>query len=97
MRAHIFLLISHKSLAEIDKGLLDSKKFGEAVGEEGMKKLNELFAECCEATQQQLFAINPHQSYVQDEWIKADPDFWKPKAAGGSMAKAPAEDKKMKP
>jgi hypothetical protein len=91
------LLISHKSLAEIDKGLLDSKKFGEAVGEEGMKKLNELFAECCEATQQQLFAINPHQSYVQDEWIKADPDFWKPKAAGSSMAKAPAEDKKMKP
>jgi len=25
-----------------------------------------------------LFAFNPHMSYVADEWIKADPDFWKP-------------------
>jgi len=31
-------------------------------------------------------------SYVADEWIKADPDFWKPKAAGAPAgAKKPAE------
>jgi len=27
----------------------------------------------------ELFSINPKMSYVSDEWIKADPDFWKPK------------------
>jgi hypothetical protein len=73
------LLSGHKTLAEIDKGLLESKQFTTAMGEEGMKKLNGLYSECCEVAQQQLFAFNPRQSYVQEEWIKADPDFWKPK------------------
>jgi len=90
------LLSSHKSLAEIDRGLLQSKQFTTAMGDDGMKKLDELYAECCEPAQQQLFAFNPHQSYVQDEWIKADPDFWnsaKPAAKPMAMAK----DKKAKP
>lgn len=88
------VLTSHKSLAEIDKGLMSSKQFTAAMGEDGMKKLDELYAECCEPAQEQLFAFNPHQSYVQEEWIKADPDFWKPKAA---VAAKPAADKKAKP
>lgn len=75
------LLSGHKSLAEVDKGFADGKNFETAMGEEGMKKLNELFASCVESTQQQLFAFNPHMSYVKDEWIKADPDFWAPKTA----------------
>lgn len=91
------LLSSHKSLAEIDKGFAEGKQFETTMGEEGMKKLDELFASCVESTQQQLFAFNPHMSYVKDEWIKADPDFWKPKAASAATAKAPAEDKKTKP
>ena len=90
-------LSSHKSLAEIDKGLLQDKQFAVATCEEGIKKFEELYPECCEPAQQQLFDVNPHQSYVQDEWIKADPGFWKPKAAAISAAKAPVEDKKAKP
>lgn len=43
-----------------------------------MKKLDEKFGDCVDVTQHQLFAFNPHMSYVKDEWIKADPDFWKP-------------------
>jgi hypothetical protein len=89
------LLTSHKSLAEIDKGLLDDKKFADAMGEEGMKKFDALYAECCEAAQQQLFAFSPSQSYVQDEWIKANPDFWKPRPA--VTAKAMPMDKKPNP
>ena len=73
------LLISHKTLAEIDKGFAEDKQFEAAMGEEGMKKFGELYAECCEASQHQLFAFSARQSYVQDEWIKADPEFWKPK------------------
>jgi len=90
------LLSSHKTLAEIDKSFAAGKQFEAALGEDGMKKLDELYADCCEVAQQQLFAFSPRQSYVQDDWIKADPDFWKPKA----MAAAPramAEDKKPKP
>lgn len=89
------LLSSHKSLAEIDKGMLGSKQFMAAMGEEGMKKLEELYAECCEVAQKQLFAFNPHQSYVKEEWIKADPDFWKPRAAAKPMAMG--DEKKVKP
>jgi len=91
------LLSSHKSLAEIDKGFAEGKQFEATMGEEGMKKLDELFASCVESTQQQLFAFNPHMSYVKDEWIKADPEFWKLKATAAAAAKAPAEDKKAKP
>jgi hypothetical protein len=90
------LLISHKTLAEIDKGFTEDKQFEAAMGEDGMKKFGEMYAECCEASQDQLFAFNPHQSYVQEEWIKADPSFWKPKPVVGS-AKTSAEGKKPNP
>ncbi|HMD43960.1 MAG TPA: hypothetical protein VKH45_12835 [Candidatus Acidoferrum sp.] len=85
------LLSSHKALAEIDKGLLDNKQFIAAMGDD-LKKFDELYAECCEASQSQLFAFSPRQSYVQDEWIKADPSFWKPRAA--APGKPSTEDKK---
>src|SRR6266436_2963859 len=86
------LMISHKSLAEIDKGFADDKQFEAAMGQEGMKKFGDLYAECCEPSQHQLFAFNPHQSYVQEEWIKADPSFWKPTPVATS-AKAYAQEK----
>ena len=91
------VLTGRKSLSEIDRAAEDSKKFAAAMGEDGMKKLNELFAACAESSQEQLFAINPKMSYVADEWIKADPDFWKPKAAAMPSAKPATEDKKAKP
>src|SRR5579864_9172548 len=37
------LLSSHKSLAEIDKSLGEDKQFEDAMGEDGMKKLEDLF------------------------------------------------------
>jgi hypothetical protein len=92
------VLIGRKSLSEIDKGILqDDMKFAAALGEDGMKKLNEKFGASVDSSQEQLFAINPRMSYVSDEWIKADPDFWKPKAAAAPAMKPPAEDKKAKP
>jgi hypothetical protein len=91
------LLSSHKSLTEIDKNFAEDKQFEAAMGEDGMKKLNELFAGCIESAQQQLFAFNPHMSYVEDAWIKADPDFWKPKAAAATTAKPSPAIKKAQP
>ena len=78
-----------KSGAEIDQSFENEKQLVAVLGEDGMKKLSELSASTIEFSQHNLFAFTPSMSYAPDEWIKADPDFWKPKA---SMA-APASKK----
>ncbi len=77
-----------KSLAEVDTGFADSKKFSDAMGEDGMKKIAELTASCVEDVQDNLFAFNPRMSYVDAAWVKADPSFWKPAPAPKPAAKA---------
>jgi len=79
-----------KSAEEIDKGFAQGKEFEAAMGESGMKKLGELSAAAIESSQTNLFAFNPRMSYVSEDWIKADPDYWKPKATH-MAAKKPAE------
>ena len=81
-----------KSAAEIDKSFAQGKEFEAAMGEAGMKKLNELSAAAIESSQTNLFAFNPRLSYASDDWVKADPEFWKPKGApAAAAAKKPAE------
>jgi hypothetical protein len=92
------VLTARKSLSEVDQGFLDSKQFHAAMGEDGMKKLDELVAVAIESSTHNLFAFNPSMSYVADEWIKNYPDFWKPKASTTPAAAKPAtEDQKVKP
>jgi hypothetical protein len=91
------VLTARKSLSEVDRGFQDNKQFREALGEDGLKKLDELVAACIESSQHNLFAFNPRMSYVSDEWIKADPEFWKPKAPAAPAAKPAAEEKKPTP
>jgi hypothetical protein len=79
------IFVPMKSLDEVDKSTQQDKQFVEAMGEDGMKKLSELESSAVEFHQSNLFQFNPRMSYPRDEWIKADPDFWKPKPA----AKAP--------
>jgi hypothetical protein len=73
------LFVGHKSLDEVDKGFAEGPQFEATMGEEGMKKFNEMYADCVDHNESQLFAVNPAMSYVSDDWIKADPSFWKPK------------------
>jgi hypothetical protein len=80
-----------KSLAEVDSGFGDAKKFEAQLGADSMKKLNELTAACVEDVQENLFSFNPKMSYVADAWVKADPTFWK------STAAAPAPKVAAKP
>jgi hypothetical protein len=92
-----FLFITPlKSASEIDHSLQQGKQFADAMGEDGMKKLSDLSVASIESSESNVFAFNPRMSYVPEEWIKADPDFWKTKPAGAPAAK-PAEDKKEKP
>jgi hypothetical protein len=78
------------SMADIDTGFGEDKKFRDAIGEDGLEKLDELYGATVESAGTQLFAINPKQSYVSPETIKADPEFWAPKPA----AKPAAAEKK---
>jgi hypothetical protein len=87
---YIFLT-ALKSGSEIDANAQQGKQFEAAMGEDGLKKLSQLEAASVESSESQLFAFNPKMSYVSDEWIKADPDFWKPKAA--APAAKPATEK----
>lgn len=89
------VLTARPSLAELDRAEQQSKQFFGALGEEGMKKFSELIAVAVESSQHQLFAFSPSMSYVYDDWVKSDPDFWKPKAAA-APAKAEATEKKEK-
>jgi hypothetical protein len=81
-----------KSASEIDRNFAMGKEFEAAMGEDGMKKLLELTAAGIESSQTNLFVFNPRMSYPQEEWVKADPEFWKPKPAPAAVAaKKPAE------
>src|SRR5581483_9148879 len=81
------IFVPMKSAAEIDQGMERGKQFAANMGEDGMKKLAELESAAVEFQQSNLFQFAPRMSYPPDAWVKADPDFWKPKAA----AKAPAK------
>ena len=91
------VLTARKTLGELDNGPIEDKQFAAAMGDDGMKKLGELIASATLPPQHQLFAFNPKTSYVEDSWIKADPDFWKPKAAAAPAAKPATAEKKATP
>jgi hypothetical protein len=87
------ILTADNSMTDIDHGFTEDKAFHDAMGDEGWKKFQQLYAETVDDSHNELFAINPKQSYVDDSWVKADPDFWKPKAAGAKTAPAAAAAK----
>jgi hypothetical protein len=82
-----------KSASEIDAGFEQDKRFEAALGENGLRRLAELDAASVESSDHELFIFNPKMSYVSDEFIQTDPDFWKPK----SEPAKPAADKTKKP
>ena len=87
------LLTARKSLAEVDREYGMEKKLEAAVGEETLKKMGEMFGETVDSTQSQLFAYNPAMSYVDEAWIKSDPDYWKPAHMVAKSTAVKAEDK----
>jgi hypothetical protein len=80
-------LTARKSASELDRGPQDDKATMAALGEEGMKKIDELFASSVDSSETQIFAFSPQMSYPPDEFVKADPEFWKPKPAPATSAK----------
>jgi hypothetical protein len=85
-----------KSAAEIDHAFGQMKAFSDALGEGGMKQLSELTAATLDSAETNLFIFNPRMSYISEDWIKADPDFWKPKTSM-TESKKPAPKPAEKP
>jgi hypothetical protein len=80
-----------KSAAEIDRNFESMKTFSDALGEDGMKQFAELSAATLESSETNLFTFNPRMSYVSEDWIKADPEFWKPKMSMAESRKPAAK------
>jgi hypothetical protein len=75
----IWLLITPmKSLDEVDQANANSAKFIQNMGDTNIKRYRELAGLAIESSQRNLYAFSPDMSYVQDEWVTADP-FWKHK------------------
>jgi hypothetical protein len=87
------ILSADKSMADIDHGFTENKAFHDAMGDEGWKRFEQLYADTVDDSHNELFAINPKQSYMDESVIKSDPDFWKPKAAAAKASTAAAAAK----
>ena len=75
---YVFLTGSD-SEAEIDQRFSEDPKIRAALSDDDKSKIRELRAAAVETERVELYSINPAQSYPPDTYIKADPDFWKPK------------------
>lgn len=91
----IIVITPMKSLSELDHEMIADKRFMAAMGADGMKKLAELSAAAIKSSSTNLFAFNAKLSYISEDWIKADPDFWKPAAAPAPAAAKKKHEKPM--
>ena len=80
------LLTSDNSLADIDQSNALESKFNAVLSESDKVRMRELREAAIDTDRFELYSVNPAQSYVGDEFIKADPDFWKPKAVEAPAA-----------
>jgi hypothetical protein len=75
--APAFLVITpRKSASEIDRDFANGKQFVDAMGPDGLKRLNELTVSAIASTERNLFMISPKMSYMGEDLAKADPEFW---------------------
>ena len=81
------VLTALKSGADADAEFGAGKKFAEAVGEDGLKKIGELEAASVATEQTNLFVVRPKMSIPTDAMVKAEPDFWRSKPSASNTAK----------
>lgn len=86
------VMTSVKSMDEVDAMHSSDPKFVQAMGEDGLKRVDELEASCVMSEHSNIFLVNPKMSIPSDEMIKAEPDFWRPKTTSG-VARKPAAAK----
>jgi hypothetical protein len=77
-----FTFVARKTLAELDStAAVHGTAYTAAMGgDEGQKKLAALNAGAIISQQTDIFEFTPSQSVPPDEWVTANPGFWKRKA-----------------
>jgi len=92
------ILVPMTSLKDEDTGLAKEKDFGEALGEEGMHRMDRLTEDSVASVEDNIWMTDPASSYVEKAWVDADPHYWMPKPAMKPAAKpAPAAAPAPKP
>lgn len=86
----VYIFTPRASLADLDVAMGTGKQFEEALGPDGQKKWAELIAATIASDNSMLVRFSPEMSYPPEAWVKADPGFWKPKAAAAPKPAAPA-------
>jgi quinol monooxygenase YgiN len=76
-----------KSGAQADAEFAAGKRFEDAIGGDGMKKMTELESASVATEMTNLFVVNPKMSIPTDAMVKAEPDFWRPKGTATGTAK----------
>jgi len=92
----VLIFIPRKSGADIDAAMGTGKAFEDALGESDRKRWADLVQSCIADDRTDLLAFNAEMSYAPDEFIKANPDFWKPKHMAPTAEK-PASPKQPAP
>ncbi len=84
------VMTNYKSLADADQSFKDAGAFMKSLSAKDQKRITEVESSSLISEQTNLFAISPKISYPPPSWIKAEPDFWKPKASAPAARPAAA-------
>lgn len=82
----ILIVTPRKSLADLDAAADDYKAMMTALGDEGRKRWAQLLESTIAFDSSELLRFSPKMSYAPDDFVKADPSFWKPKTAPATKA-----------
>lgn len=98
----VLIFTPKKSFSDLDGEMATGQAFDAALGESGQKRMAQLAEACIASDRIDLFAFSPEMSIPPDDWVKENPDYWKPKpmagmksgmgAMKGMPAKKPAAD-----
>lgn len=67
-----------RSMADIDKGMMDDPKIAAAMTQEEGAALNKFLSDAVISMETNSFRIDPNITIAPEEMIKADPKFWTP-------------------
>ena len=87
----VLIFTPRKSLGDLDAAMGMGKAFQDALGADGRERWAKLVGETTAADSTELLEFSPEMSYPPDEWVKADPSYWKPKPMMGGKSAAGAK------
>ncbi len=87
------VLVPMTSLKDEDVSLSHMKDFGEALGEEGMHRMDKLSEEGVASVEDNLYVVRPGASFIDKTWIDADPGYWAPKPMMRSPRRNPRRNR----